>query len=50
MNVQTQTKIGTRSPKAPEKKFPTLPLARTASFDCGDGTCGCGCGLPITRQ
>lgn len=50
MNVQTQAKTDTRSPKTPKTKLPILPLAGRASSDCGDGSCGCGCGLPIIRQ
>ncbi len=27
-----------------------LPLVRDAGSECGDGTCGCGCGLPLTKE
>jgi hypothetical protein len=27
-----------------------LPLIRDTGFECGDGTCGCGCGLPLTKD
>jgi hypothetical protein len=28
----------------------SLPLRRETKSDCGDGTCGCGCGLPLTKE
>jgi len=35
--------------KVPDRKLPQLPLARESKACC-DGSCGCGCGLPISRQ
>lgn len=28
----------------------SLPLLPETKSDCGDGTCGCGCGLPLTKE
>jgi len=49
MKVQSDTRTPQSTTKAPTRKLPTLPLARVASSDCGDGSCGCGCGLPVSR-
>lgn len=49
MNAQSDTRTVPSTTKAPTRKLPTLPLARVANTDCGDGSCGCGCGLPISR-
>jgi len=27
-----------------------LALVRDARSECGDGACGCGCGLPLTKE
>lgn len=47
MKVQSDPKSVRLTTKAATKKLPTLPLARAANADCGDGSCGCG--LPISR-
>ena len=33
-----------------DKKSRLLPLVRDTKSNCGDGTCGCGCGLPLTKE
>jgi len=40
----------TAARKTPDGKLPLLPQAVAPKSDCSDGSCGCGCGLPITRR
>lgn len=47
MKDQVET---TTARKTSDGKLPLLPQAAPPKSDCGDGSCGCGCGLPIMRQ
>ncbi len=49
MNEKTSSKT-MEKPKVVGSKLSTLAVIRRVSFECGDGSCGCGCGLPIGRS
>ena len=36
--------------KAPDKKLRVVPSSASGKTDCGDGTCGCGCGIPLSAD
>lgn len=40
----------TEATNSREKAFRVLPASVEARSDCGDGTCGCGCGLPLGKD
>ncbi len=48
MTKQSPVARETPKVKAPERRLPPLPLVHSPS-ECGDGRCGCGCGLRISR-
>lgn len=48
MNEETPSKA-MEKPKVVGPKLSALPVIRRVGSECGDGSCGCGCGLPIVR-
>lgn len=48
MNEKTSSKT-MEKPKVVGSKLSTLAVIRRVSSEC-DGSCGCGCGLPIDRS
>ena len=40
----------TKATKSNDKALRVLPVSVQANSDCGDGMCGCGCGLPLGKD
>jgi len=49
MKIESRAQEQTPKIRAGERRLPTVTLAQPTKTDCGDGTCGCGCGLPQSR-